>query len=118
MVVQLGGQAHRSHNQRVEVTGQLGDLKRDESDRESREQKSPQLNPVGPKKTHGAARHLVSELGGLAPGRCGHGINQVPNLLHGGRELLLQRLVSRMWMGEGEEEGLSHKSRQKDYRSH
>lgn len=35
----------------------------------------------------------MSKLRCLASGRRGHGINQVPNLLYGGRELLLQRLV-------------------------
>lgn len=37
----------------------------------------------------------MSELGGLASGCRGDGINQMPNLLYGGCELLLQRLVSR-----------------------
>lgn len=36
----------------------------------------------------------MSELGGLASGCRGNRINQMPNLLHGGCELLLERLVS------------------------
>lgn len=98
MVVQLGGQAHRSHDQRIEVAGQLRYLKESACEScpsDGLNHKFFFVNPVGVwEEIYSQDWHLVSKLRSLASGRRGDGINQMPNLLHGGRELLLECLVS------------------------